>query len=161
MMEATPEPLGPGPFRHNLPAGPVQGPAYSLAFRLLAIGIVLACSAGTAQLVWVGQLSGNGVLWSLSALAMMGWMTWHILRSRTTLSPESLHQTWVWDKHLALQELSYARIIRIPGLDWLIAPRLYARTLGGKFTVFYAASPALVAEFTRLQQAVRAHYEPR
>lgn len=157
-MDSTPEPLGPGPFRHDLPAGPVQGPAYSRAFRALALGIVLACSAGTAQLAWTEQLKGGGLVWSLAALAMMGWITWHILRSRTTLSSERLHQSWVWDKHLALQDLAYARVIRIPGLDWLVAPRLYARSLGGKFTVFYGASPALIAEFTRLQQTVRAHY---
>jgi len=38
----------------------------------------------------------------------------------------------------------------VRGLEWLIAPRLYVRTLMGKFAVFYASSPEMVAEFERL-----------
>jgi len=51
---------------------------------------------------------------------------------------------------MELGELAYGKLIRVRGLDWLIAPRLYVRTLMGKFAVFYAASPAMVAEFERL-----------
>ena len=34
--------------------------------------------------------------------------------------------------------------------SWLIAPRLYVRTLNGRFAVFYAADPLLIGEFERL-----------
>ena len=49
-----------------------------------------------------------------------------------------------------LRELAYGKLIRVRGLEWLIAPRLYVRTLTGKFAVFYAASPEMVVEFERL-----------
>jgi len=42
------------------------------------------------------------------------------------------------------------------GLDWLIAPRLYLRTLPGKFAVFYLADPALLAESQRLVRELKA-----
>ena len=51
---------------------------------------------------------------------------------------------------MELRELAYGRLIRVRGLEWLIAPRLYVRTLTGKFTVFYAASPDMIREFERL-----------
>ena len=41
-------------------------------------------------------------------------------------------------------------------LDWLIAPRLYVRTLLGKFAVFYAADPSMLAEFERLLAELKA-----
>jgi hypothetical protein len=66
-----------------------------------------------------------------------------------------IHQSWLWDKQMELRELAYAKLIRIPGLDWLIAPRLYARTLNGKFAVFYTADRAMLEEFERLVQELR------
>ena len=77
--------------------------------------------------------------------------TWiSILRSTTRLDANGLHQTWVWDKHMEFDDLAYCKLIRVRGLEWLIAPRLYARTLMGKFSVFYTASPDMTAEFERL-----------
>ena len=83
--------------------------------------------------------------------------TWFcILRSTTRIDAKGLHQTWVWDKHMELSELAYGKLIRVRGLEWLIAPRLYVRTLMGKFAVFYAASPAMVAEFERMVGELKA-----
>ena len=73
-----------------------------------------------------------------------------IYRSKTTLTDSTLKQTWIWDKEVVLPELVYAKLIRIKGLDWLIAPRLYVRTMMGKFTVFYAVDKAMIAEFQNL-----------
>ena len=33
-------------------------------------------------------------------------------------------QRWIWDKHMALDDLAFGKLIRVRGLDWLIAPRL-------------------------------------
>jgi len=62
----------------------------------------------------------------------------------------------VWDKAMAFDDLAYVRVIRVPGLSWLIAPRLYVRTLAGKFTVFYGATPGLIAEFERIGAELKA-----
>lgn len=73
-----------------------------------------------------------------------------IYRSQTTLTDKTLKQTWIWDKEVALPELVYAKLIRVRGFDWLIAPRLYVRTMMGKFTVFYAAEKPMIQAFERL-----------
>ncbi len=78
-----------------------------------------------------------------------------IYRSKTTLTDNTLKQTWIWDKEVVLPELVYAKLIRIKGLDWLIAPRLYVRTMMGKFTVFYTADKAMIAEFQKLVIAIQ------
>lgn len=154
--------LAPPPFRFQPAREPLRAPAFSPFFRLLAVLLVGACA------VWMGLLWTGGKLapagssataalgWPLAALALMAYTLFYILTSTTTLTAEGLHQRWIWDKHMPLRELAYARLIRVPGLDWLIAPRLYVRTLLGKFAVFYAADAAMLAEFERLVAELRA-----
>ena len=104
--------------------------------------------------LWLDAKVAGGVVsimsWFLAALAMMLYTLWHILRSVTTLDSQHLGQTWVWHKKMELRELAYGKLIRVRGLEWLIAPRLYVRTLMGKFGVFYTADPMLLLEFERL-----------
>ena len=154
-MNPTPvEALGPEPFRFTPALGPsIEGPAFSTMFRVFAIAVVLGTALWMASLWTQGKVSGGAVsilTWFLAALAMLGYMCWLIVRSRTSLDTQEIRQTWAWEKKLELRELAYGKMIRIRGLDWLIAPRIYLRTLMGKFAVFYAADPAMVAEFERL-----------
>ncbi|MBA2964006.1 MULTISPECIES: hypothetical protein [Ramlibacter] len=160
-MDPTPvESLGPPPFRFLPSTGAaMRGPAFSIPFKLLATAIVAGSAAWAVRLWSQGQL-GSGLhvnlAWFLAALAMMAWSWWCMVTSVTTLDTVQLHQTWVWNKRMELRELAYAKLIRVRGLDWLIAPRLYVRTLPGKFAVFYAADPALAAEFERLVAELKA-----
>ena len=62
---------------------------------------------------------------------------------------------------MPLGNLAYAKLIRVRGLDWLIAPRLYVRTLDGKFAVFYAASPQLLKAFERLGSSLKTFRQQR
>ncbi len=136
--------------------GCVQGPAFSVPFKLLAVAIV------TLALLWAWRLASQGQIeptlqssgWMAAALAMMVYTEWHILTGKTTLDHQTLQQTWVWRKQVKLNELAYAKLFRVRGLDWLIAPRLYTRTFSNKLSVFYAASPAMLAEFARLQDCL-------
>jgi hypothetical protein len=145
--------LGPPPFRFT-PTHPVRhSAAFTPVFKLLATLLVAGCTAWLAALWHKGALgsgSSTGLLWFISGLALMLYTWWHILTSRTHIDEAALHQSWVWEKKLELRELAYCRFIRVRGLDWLIAPRLYARTLLGKFAVFYTADPVLIADFERL-----------
>ncbi len=163
-MDHTPLPyMGPPPFKF-LPRAPgVKGPAFSLPFKVLATLIVLACSAAFVQ-NWLaeratGAAAGGG--WFIAGLALMLYTWWSILRSQTYIDEQGLHQSWVWDKHMELRELAYGKLIRVRGLEWLIAPRLYVRTLMGKFSVFYASSPEMVAEFERLVSELKAFRSQR
>jgi len=146
--------LGPAPFRFEPSGGDaVEGQAFSLPFKLLATVIVGGCAFWLAQLWSVGALGTartGGLGWFLAGIVLMGWTWFHIMTSRTRIDRQGLHQRWIWDKHMALDDLAFGKLIRVRGLDWLIAPRLYVRTLVGKFAVFYGATPELIAEFERL-----------
>ena len=151
------EALGPPPFRFQPSAPVLRCRAYSLPFRVLATVLVFGAAAWGLSLWHSGKLgAGPMVPWFLAALAMMLYTWWCILRSMTTLDATQLRQTWIWEKRMDLRELAFARVIRLPGLEWLVAPRIYARTLLGKFAVFYASDPAMVAEFDRLAAEVAA-----
>lgn len=158
MLNLTPQPMM-EPFRFTPEGGEVAGPAFSRTFRAFATVIVGGCILWFAQL-WSRGALGSGVStgtgWFIAGLVLMAWTWWSIMVSRTRISASGLHQRWVWDKAMPFDDLAYARLIRVPGLGWLIAPRLYVRTLAGKFTVFYGASPALIREFERLGEELKA-----
>lgn len=142
--------MGPPPFRFIV-GNTSAGPAFSVPFKVLATVIVFACVAAFAQNWLTARATGAaGGGWFIGGVLLLLYTWWHILRSVTSIDEQGLHQSWVWDKHMDLRELAYGKLIRVRGLEWLIAPRLYVRTLMGKFSVFYAASPAMIAEFERL-----------
>lgn len=151
--------MGPAAFRFQPSSDDaVEGAAFSPVFRLLASAIVAGCVLGLAQLWSMGALGTartSGVGWFVAGLTMMAWTWLAILRSRTRIDSEGLYQRWVWDKRMAYDDLAYGKLIRVRGLDWLIAPRLYVRTLMGKFAVFYGATPELIVEFERLVLQLR------
>lgn len=163
--------MGPPAFHFSLTEGPLAGPAFSTAFKVLATVIVGGCAAALVQMGLAGQLgqpatagapvASLGLSWFAAGLFLMGVTWWNILRSVTRLDADGLHQSWVWNKHMPLRDLAYTKLIRVRGLDWLIAPRLYVRTLDGKFAVFYAASPQLLAAFERLGSSLKTFRQQR
>ena len=150
--------LGPAPFRFQTREPGRSVRAFSLTFRLLGLAMVVVGSVWMFNLWKEGALGSgdsSGLSWLAAGLALMLFTVWHIWTSKTRLDEALIHQSWLWDKQMELRELAYAKLIRIPGLDWLIAPRLYARTLNGKFAVFYTADRAMLEEFERLVQELR------
>ena len=145
-------------FVFQLPDGAVSAPAFSKTFKLIAISIVLMAWAWGWQLWYLGVLSltlqSSG--WIIAALAMMTYTLWHVLRGRTQVDTQAIEQSWVWTKRMELSQMAYAKLVRVHGLEWLVAPRLYTRSLTGKMAVFYTADPALLAVFTRLESELRA-----
>jgi hypothetical protein len=175
MLEIRPmDHLGPPPFPFRPSSNPLVSPAFSIVFRALALVIVLGCTYGVWSLWYGGHLTapaaaatsaksmyGSGLIWALSALALLLYTLWCILTSVTTLTQTTIEQTFVWNKKLELRELAYVKLIRVPGLDWLIAPRLYCRTLLGKFAVFYTADAHMIGEFERLRDELSAFRKVR
>jgi len=156
---------GPAPFLFSPRTDPLRVRAFSLPFRVLATACVFGIAAWMLVLWQAGRLTPPGLStaaalgWPLAALAVLLYTWWQIVTSRTTLTAGKLHQSWIWDKKMELRELAYGKLIRVPGLDWLIAPRLYVRTLMGKFAVFYASDAAMIAEFERLVAELKAFRE--
>ena len=148
------EALGPPPFRFAPISEGLESPAFSLPFKLLTTlmvwGGVIWFTLLFAGMVGRVKIRSAAMVWFGAAALLMLATWWHIIRSRTRLTAEALTQTWLWNKRMELRELAYGKLIRVRGLDWLIAPRLYVRTLMGKYAVFYAADSTMIAEFEHL-----------
>jgi hypothetical protein len=148
---------GSSAFNFQPSAGSVTGPAFSVPFKVIAVVVLLLACA------WGLRLWQSGVLapslqsygWVAAALAMMGYTVWHLVAGKTTLDAQCIQQTWVWAKRMELANLAYAKLIRVKGLEWLIAPRLYTRSFSGKLAVFYTSDPVLLADFERLSAELK------
>lgn len=157
-MQNTPGAQAPAvrlPYPYQPPAQTMSGPAFGPVFRGLAWGILLAL------FFWVWRLdldwrSSHG-LWVIVAWSMLAYTAVHIQRSRIVLDNLAIEQTWMWRRRIELRELALMKVMRVRGLEWLIAPRVYARNLGGTFAFFYCHDRALLEEFERLALALRQH----
>ena len=101
------------------------------------------------------------VITSLTLLVLMGFVVAHMQISETRVSRERLQQSWLWAKEVRVSELADLRLIHLSGpVGWLIAPRAYCRTIGGRNIVLHAADPKVIAAMAELQQFLRAVANP-
>lgn len=141
------------------PGEPVSGPSFGLFFKLLTGLLTFGLAGWFVQLYMSGALAtkgSGGVAWMICGIAMIGLIYVYILISRTSVNSNHILQTWMWDKKVLLSDIIFVRIIRVRGLAWLVAPRLYMRLLDGKFTVIYFAGDTLTATFERLAAVYQA-----
>lgn len=138
----------------------ISGKAFSVAFRVLALLLVEGV-AWWAYVLWsngkLGTSVNNSQLWLLAALVLMCITVFYVFRSVTAVSSSHLKQSWIWNKEMLISDLAYVKLIRLRGFDWLIAPRLYARTHGGKFASFYASTPAVLEQFEKISTKLSHH----
>ena len=136
----------------------ISGKAFSLPFRILALLLVEGV-AWWGYVLWnhgkLGTSVTTSALWLLAALILMCVTVFFVFRSVTSISASHLKQSWIWDKEMLIADLAYVKLIRIKGFDWLIAPRLYARTHGGKFASFYAANANVLRQFELLSAKLK------
>lgn len=140
------------------PGEVISGKAFSLPFRILAL-LLVEGGAWWGYMLWNHGKLGNSVttsaLWLLAALVLMCVTVFFVFRSVTSISASHLKQSWIWDKEMLIADLAYVKLIRLKGFDWFIAPRLYARTHGGKFASFYAANSSVLQQFELLSAKLR------
>lgn len=133
----------------------ISGKAFSVAFRVLAL-LLVEGTTWWAYLLWrhgkLGDSLNSSALWLLAALTLMTITVFYVFRSITSVSNSHLKQSWIWDKQMCVADLAYAKLIRLRGFDWLIAPRLYVRTHGGKFASFYASTSEVLKQFESISQ---------
>jgi hypothetical protein len=155
---------------HFTPTRPViDGRAYPAFIRIMSIAMVAVCAlwwwrlgfidAGASAADAGGALAAKRIPtpWMLAGLTLMAYTAAQLQVSRTRIDSNGVHQSWIWDKHMAWQDMGMVKLIRLRGLEWLIAPRLYTRSMAGKLAVFYAASPDLLAAFTEITLAHAEH----
>jgi hypothetical protein len=135
------------------PQRALEGPAFTWLVKALASAIV-------ASLVYYGWLSKDLMLnqqWSWTALIFMAsaasfvaviyfWM----LCSRTRVTATGIEQSWVSPKKIAYTEITQIKLIHIPGLAWLISPRLVVKSRSPGSTVFHTADSSVLNAFKRL-----------
>jgi hypothetical protein len=145
----------PAPFQLDLaPGQKISGKAFSVAFRVLAL-LLIEGIAWWGYVLWSnGKLGGSvttSSMWLFAALVLMCVTVFYVFRSETSVTDSLLQQSWIWDKEMQLADLAYVKLIRLSGFDWLIAPRLYVRTHGGKFASFYASTPEVLKQFELIE----------
>ena len=145
-------------FAFTPTGGRVESSAFSVSFKVLATALI------TPAVAWGWHMWSSGIIawtlassgWLFAALCLMLYTGWYIFNGKTTLDNITLEQTWVWHKRAELRQLAYVKLIRVRGFEWLIAPRLYTKTYAGKLAIFYAASPAMLVEFQRMESELKA-----
>ncbi|WP_349743535.1 hypothetical protein [Roseateles cavernae] len=130
-----------------------EGPSFPKTTKLLASAMMLAL------LVWgwraADEIAGaemgiGGFGFLLATFGVLACCYAGMLRGRTSISMTHISQRWLWTKRVALAEVSQAKLIHVPGLNWLIAPRLMVKVRGRGLYTFHIADPAVLALAQRL-----------
>ncbi len=132
----------------------IEGPAFPPVTRLVAtalVGVLLLwgwearAQLSPAELGWQSTLFLGGVM------LVIAYGYWTVMTSRTAIDGETLVQSGLWTKRVPLVEITQLKLVQLPGLAWIVVPRLVVRRKGLLLvTTFYAGSPALVRAFRRL-----------
>ena len=133
--------------------GPVEGRSFTRTSQLLACLMVVG-------VLWQGWLAlqradaepldrSTTVLLGLGLFSLLACLAF-ILTSRTRVDDTHIIQTGVWPRKVAIASISQLKLIHVPRLAWLIAPRLVVRTGLTGWYVFHAAEAAVIARFWAL-----------
>jgi hypothetical protein len=132
----------------------VEGPAFPVSIRLLASVLVMGLAVSGLSLAAEGrwrELSSDGWILLTAALVVVGAGYCAILVSRTRIDGTHIRQSWLWRKEVALADITQLKLIQLPGLSWLVVPRLLVRARGMALpTTFQLGSAALVGACHRL-----------
>ena len=131
----------------------LEGPSFTVAIKLLATLLVLGLITGAVQ-AWQ---AGTWQQWSPAARAMVALLMLTMLaayggmlQSRTSFDGQRIRQTGLWSKQVELAQITQLKLIHVPGLSWLLAPRLMVRSGGLGMTTFHVADERVLAALRRL-----------
>ncbi len=119
-----------------------DGPSFPWVVKGLATALLLALG------YWSWRVSGSlpeladflgGYGFALVTCGAVLFCYGVVMRSRTAIDPYAITQSWLWHKRVAWTEVTHAKLFRVAGLDWLIAPRLMLRVKGRGVYVFHVA----------------------
>ena len=133
-------------------ADPICGaafPSLTKAIASLAMAAVVASGVRAADQAGWPSLTVPGWLFLITVVGVLVYGWWVVLTSTVCIDATSIRQTWLWSKQVKLAEMSQLKLVQVPGLSWLLVPRLVVRA-GGGLTTFHAGTPALVSAFRRL-----------
>lgn len=154
----------PAPRLEFSPAGGERSsPAYGLVFKGIALVLLALAGAWAWQMQrWnLQQAAPQPSFWLVAPWGLMAYTVWFVVTGTTRLTGQYIEQSWMWRKRVELNNLAYAKVIRIGGLEWLMAPRLYTKNFSGKLVIFYAADATMLDEFKRLELELAALRDTR
>ena len=150
--EITPEvSMGEGAVPPSAPC--VEGTAFTPTIKALSVLLVLGIAFyvvrlwpedGWLSLGW--QSLGFMAATLVVVLACLGYICW----SRVRIDDTHIEQTWMWRKRVAIAEISQLKLIYVPYMSWLIAPRLVVRLGVTGWYVFHAADRRVLQRFYQL-----------
>ena len=115
--------LAPTPFRFELQAEKVEGPAFSVAFKSLTCLVVTLCGYWLLSLWQQGKFGGQADIeglrfagWFILGWGLLACTAWFVLISRVRLDSSGITQSWMWVKHFDFDDLAVAQLIRIRGI---------------------------------------------
>jgi hypothetical protein len=149
----SPRPAAPGSRVEPVPAPAAEGPAFTTGVKLLATALVASVAIvgwRAAPSLLAGRASMPALLFLGLVLAFVGVGYASILRSRTRITGTHIEQTWIVDKRVAIADITQVKFIYIPGLTWLVTPRLIVKARFPGSMVFHAAEPRVLTAFARL-----------
>ena len=131
----------------------LEGPAFTFGVKVLATILVASVAAlgwQAAPALLGGRASWPSLLFLGLVLAFVGAGYVSILRSRTRINATHIEQDWIVDKRVAIADITQVKFIYVPGLTWLVTPRLIVKARFPGSMVFHAADARVLKAFARL-----------
>lgn len=135
------------------PDADVEGPAYPVVIKSFATVLVAALlergwrMLGTMD--WPALSTGaTGLLVGGLLVVALGY--WEILTSRTVVGAASIRRRSLWSHEVRFEDIAQVKLVRVPGLDWCVVPRLVVRTRGFGIVTFRAGDARVLEAFRRL-----------
>lgn len=128
-----------------------------LAKALAAVWLAALGAWGVRAWLATGSADWSAVTWLVVALLLVSALAsfYWIVRSRTWIEGERLRQSWLWQtKDITLAEITRLKLIHVPYLGWLIAPRLVVKTSTRGTLVFPAADVRVLVRFVHTNAAL-------
>ncbi|MBW8830898.1 MAG: hypothetical protein JF606_16020 [Burkholderiales bacterium] len=141
---------------NELPAS-FEGPAFTRGVKVLASVLMIGVAifgVKAAPAFIERKTSWAAFLFMMLALGCVIVCFVAMLKSRTRINATHIHQTWISDKRVAIKDITQMKLIYVPGLTWLIAPRLIVKARSPGSIVFHTADPQVLAAFARLSMGM-------
>ena len=130
-----------------------EGPAFTRGVKALACVLMVGVAVFGIQAAPAfieRRSSWPAFLFMMLALGFVVVCFVAMLRSHTRIDATSISQTWITHKRVALRDITQMKLIYVPGLTWLIAPRLIVKVRSPGSIVFHTADPKVLAAFAKL-----------
>lgn len=134
-----------------LPAS-AEGNAFPLLVKCLLTAMTIAVFVTGAMAVDKPAIQQAGMaskLLVVAGLATLVLFNYWVIKSRTSVDAKQIRQSWIWSKQVLWADVVQAKMIYLPFLSWIVAPRLVVRGRGGMVTLFHAADDEVLKAFTR------------